>query len=135
VADELGILSLIRRHEQRYGKRDSNGELLWGERRTSVNIILRTLIEMGELSLEDKDAIAAWHKAQELCERLEREVESDEEMSLEQYRQKIRPGMTALREAIRKDHDIEALRENLVKILSRDAARQSNSATAPRGRR
>jgi hypothetical protein len=90
---------------------------------------------MGELSLEDKDAIAAWHKAQELCERLEREVESDEEMSLEQYRQKIRPGMTALREAIRKDHDIEALRENLVKILSRDAARQSNSATAPRGRR
>jgi hypothetical protein len=31
------------------------------------------------------------------------------------------------------DHDIAELREKLVKDLSRDAARQSNSAATPRG--
>jgi hypothetical protein len=38
-----------------------------------VDIILCALIEMGELSLADEDAVAAWHTAHELCERLERE--------------------------------------------------------------
>jgi hypothetical protein len=72
-------------------------------------------------------------QAQELCEQLEREAAADEGMSLEQYCQKIEPGMTAMREAMCKDHDIAVLREKLVKDLNRDAARQSNSAATPRG--
>jgi hypothetical protein len=67
----------------------------------------------------DEDAIVAWRKAQELCERPEREAEADEEMSLEQYCQKIKPGITAL-----KDYAIKTLRDKLVKKLSRDAQRE-----------
>jgi hypothetical protein len=122
----------VRRHEKRYGKRNSNGELLYGERQKSVDGMLRALIEMGELRLKDKRAIAAWRKAQELCQRLEREAEADEEMSLEQYRRKIRPGTKALREAMCQDHDIEKLREKLVGKLNHDAKQLKPSpATSP----
>jgi hypothetical protein len=114
----------VRRHEKRYGKRERNGKLLYGERQRAVDSILRALIETGELSLEDEHAIADWRKAHELCERLEREAEADEEMSLEQYRRKIKPGMTALREAMCQDHDIAALREKMVENLNRDARRE-----------
>jgi hypothetical protein len=122
--DALDLKACVRRYEKRYGERNRNGELLYGERQRSVDRILGAHIEMGELSLEDEDAIVAWRKAQELCERLEREAEADEEMSLEQYRQKIKPGITALRKAMCKDHDIGALREHLVKKLNHDAQRE-----------
>jgi hypothetical protein len=37
--DVLDLEGHVRIHEKRYGKRDSNGELLYGERKTSVNRI------------------------------------------------------------------------------------------------
>jgi hypothetical protein len=123
-ADALTLKAHVRHHEKRYGKRNRNGELLYGERQRSVDGILRAHIEMGELSLEDKDAIVAWRKAKELCERLEREAEADAGMSLEQYCQKIKPGLTALREAMYKDYAIKTLRDNLVNSLNRDARRE-----------
>jgi hypothetical protein len=137
--DALDLEGRVRRDLKLYGKRDRTGELLYGERQRSVDRILRIFIEEDELSLVDKDAIVAWRKAQELCARLEREAEADAGMSLEQYRQKIKPGLTALREAMCKDRGMEALRTKLVKDDSRDAARQATPAAhgrrhaAPRG--
>jgi ABC transporter substrate binding protein len=60
-ADALTLKAHVRHHEKRYGKRNRNGELLYGERQRSVDGILRAHIEMGELSLEGKDAMAARH--------------------------------------------------------------------------
>jgi hypothetical protein len=122
--DALTLKAHVRHHEKRYGKRKRNGELLYGERQRSVDGILRAHIEMGELALEDEDAIVAWRKAKELCARLEGEAEADEGMSLEQYYQKIKPGLTALRKAMYKDYAIKTLRDNLVNSLNRDARRE-----------
>lgn len=123
-SEALTLKARVRRYEKRYGERDRNGELLYGERQRCVDRILGAHIEMGELVLEDNDAIVDWDEAKELCARLEREAEADGPMSDEQYRQKIKPGLTALRKAMCQDHDIAALREQLVDSLNRDAQRQ-----------
>jgi hypothetical protein len=137
--DALDLKARVRLDLKLYGKRDRTGKLKYGERQNSIDILLRGFIEHGELSLVDKRAIVAWRKAQELCTRLEREAEADAGMSLEQFRQKIKPGLTALREAMYKDPGMQALRAKLVRKLNRDAARQATPAAhgrrhaAPRG--
>lgn len=122
--DALDLEGRVRDDLKLYGKRDRDGKLLFGERQRSVDRFLQIFIEEGELLLTDEDAIVAWRKATELCARLEREAEADAGMGLEQYRQKIKPGLTALREAMRKDPGMQALREKLVKDDSRDARRE-----------
>jgi hypothetical protein len=99
------ILSLIRGHEKQYGKRNSNGELLYGERQKAVNIVLGALTACGELpqmpdaeELRDQDA--------------------------HDYVEKLRLA-----------HDLTKLREKLVENLNHHAARQATPAATPSRRK